>query len=96
MDWMALISMLLTTILPLIINKGVNNNKVALQRRAVAYARFAENAPDGLSAAALFEVSEACNCMAVAKTDAEQQQIFAATQDAFAGVQRAMAAKAAA
>lgn len=89
MDWMALISMLLTTILPLIINKG-GDNKVALQRRAVQYAKFANMANDGVTAAALFEISEACNCMAAAPNTAAQQQLLAAANDCFASAQAQM------
>lgn len=94
MDWIALITTLITTILPLIINKGVGQNKVAFQRRAVQYAKFADKASDGVAAAALFEISEACNCMAAASTNAEQQQILAAATDGLAAAKAQMAAAA--
>ena len=91
MNWQALISMLLTTLLPLIINKGPAASKVALQRKAVRYARIADATADPMAAFALGEVADLCNCLAVAETPADQQQLLGAAQDGFAGVERAMA-----
>lgn len=92
MDWMALISMLLTTLLPLIINKGPGVSKTALQRKAVRYAKIADATTDPMAAFALGEFADLCNCLAVAETAEAQQQLLGAAQDGFAGVQRAMAA----
>ena len=90
MDWIALITTLITTILPLSINKGAANNSTALSRRAVEYGKFSERASDGVAAAALFEVAEVCRCLAAAKTDADQQQILAAANDAFGAAKAQM------
>jgi len=92
MDWLALVQMLLTTLLPLILVKGPAASKTALQRKAVRYARIADAATDPMAAFALGEAADLCNCLAVAETAEAQSQLLAAAQDGFAGVQRAMAA----
>lgn len=78
MDWIALITTLITTILPLIINKGPAVSKVALQRRAVKYAKLADETDEVYSAFALGELAFLCECLAVCETQAEQQQLLAA------------------
>jgi hypothetical protein len=84
MDWVALISTIITTLLPLIINKGPAASKVALQRRAIRYNKLAEDASDIYAAFALGELASLCECLAVCETQAEQQQLLAAANDGMA------------
>lgn len=92
MDWLALVSLLLTQILPLILVKGPAASKVALQRKAIRYDRIAEDSTDPMTAFALGEAADLCNCLAVAETAEAQQQLLGAAQDGFAGVQASLAA----
>jgi hypothetical protein len=81
MDGVALITTLITTILPLVINKGPAASKTALQRRAVRYARLSEDTRDVESAFALGELASLCECLAACETAAEQQQLLGAATD---------------
>jgi len=99
MDWVALITMVITTILPLIINKAVpmGVKQFALKRKQVWYDRLAEAAlakGDIVAAFALGEGAGLCACMAAEETDAGQQQLLAAATDAFASTKAQMAAAA--
>jgi len=85
MDWMALIMTLIQTFLPLIINKGPEANRFALQRRQVFYAKLAD-AQIGVNpavATAAYEASELCGCLADCKTKEDQEQVFAGAKDGF-------------
>lgn len=81
MDWVALITTLITTILPLIINKNPSVSKVALQRRAVWYRKLADDADEVYAAFAIGELASLCECLAQCETQAEQQQLLAAAND---------------
>lgn len=95
MDWAVLIGTLITTILPLIVNKGAGSNKVALQRRAVRYQAISDAALAAGNVEAAFAVGEMaslCECLAAADSPAAQQQLLGAAQDAF-GTAKASLAK---
>ena len=81
MDWVALISTIITTLIPLVINKGPAASKVALQRRAIRYSKLADSASDTHAAFALGELASLCECLAACETQAEQQQLLAAAND---------------
>ena len=92
MDWVTLITTLISTILPLIINKGPAANKVALQRRAVRYQAIADTAlanNDVQGAFAVGEMASLCECLAAATDAGQQQQLLAVAQD---GLKAALAA----
>ncbi len=84
MDWVALISTIINTLLPLIINKSPAASKVALQRRAIRYNRLSEDASDTYAAFALGELASLCECLSACETQAEQQQLLAAANDGMA------------
>lgn len=90
MDWVALISTIINTLLPLIINKSPVASKVALQRRAIRYNRLSEDASDTYAAFALCELASLCECLAACETQAEQQQLLAAANDGMARMRSLM------
>ena len=98
MDIIGIVMMILTQILPLIINKGsVEATRLALQRRQVWYQRIAEAAlaaGDTEGALALGEVSNLCGCLSVAESPAAQQQLLGAASDGFAAMMAQMGATA--
>lgn len=85
MDWVALITTLITTFLPLIINKGPAMNRFALQRRQVYYAKLADAqaAINPAVSVAAYEASELCCCLADCKTKEEQLQVYSSALDGY-------------
>ena len=92
MDWMALISMLFTTILPLIISKGPSSAKFTLQRMAARYERLSNAATDTTEAFALGTASDICLCLAESKTKGDAEQLLAASRDGFGAFKSELAA----
>jgi len=91
MDWVALITTLLTTVLPLIINKGPATSKPALLRRAANYKRISDNANASVEMALVAsEAAELCICLAACETQADQTQLLASADQAFGAMRKAV------